>query len=85
MVRPIKNEPQRPAEQTQKSHNDKKTSTTLKQGQKAINDFMSSRGKELLRAGRPPVISKHAPKKASERVSTVASASPSLHQKKRSK
>lgn len=81
MVRPIKNEPPKSTQQPQA----KKASTSLKQGQKVINDFMNSRGKELLRAGRPPTISKHAPKKASERVSTIARTSPSLNFKKRSK
>ena len=58
----------------------KKTSTSLEQAKKAITGFMKKRGETLLGAGIPPVISKHAPRKESERVSRVAG--PSLSSKR---
>lgn len=85
MVRPIKNEPQRHVERTQKSHGAKKPSKSLQDIQKATASYMKDRGMGLLRAGKPPKISDAPPKRGSQRVAKIAESSPSLSLKKRSK
>lgn len=71
---------QKPTAPAHKAERSQKTSASLEQAKKAITGFMKKRGETLLGAGNPPVISKHAPRKESERVSTVAT--PSLNSKR---
>ena len=58
----------------------KKSSSSLEQAKKAITSFMKKRGETLLGAGILPVISKRAPRRESERVSSIAK--PSLSPKR---
>jgi hypothetical protein len=71
MVRPIKQEPVGPSEQTKGKTSPKEVSPSLKCNKEITQKFVDGRGRSALGAGALPTFSDQAPTPVSSRVSKV--------------